>query len=154
MLHRLRARGVAGRYVYLIEHGGAPADAVASLGSRAPTYASQRTDEGLAAIAGAGFDGISVDTKVLLHEGRDGVRATDLVDRAHAAGLQVFAWTLRPENRFLAKSHRRGPLASQWGAWMREWDLLIGAGLDGVFADHPDLAVFAADRASGIGRAR
>lgn len=154
VLHRLRARDVAGRFVYLIEHGGSPADAVASLGSAAPTYASQRTDAGLAAIAAEGFDGISVDTKVLLQERRDGVRTTDLVDRAHAAGLQVFAWTLRPENRFLAKAHRRGPLAAQWGAWMQEWDLLIGAGLDGVFADHPDLAIFAADRASGTGRAR
>jgi glycerophosphoryl diester phosphodiesterase len=154
VLRRLRARDVAARYVYLIEHGGSPADAVAALGSKAPTYASQRTDAGLAAIAEQGFDGISVDKKVLLHEGRDGVRVDDIVDRAHAAGLQVFAWTLRPENRFLAKGHRRGPLASQWGAWMQEWDLLIGAGLDGIFADHPDLAIFAADRASGTGRAR
>ena len=154
VLRRLRARDVAGRYVYLIEQGGSPADAVASLGSNAPTYASQRTDAGLAAIAAEGFDGVSVDKKVLLHETKAGVRAADLVDRAHAAGLQVFTWTLRPENRFLAKGHRRGPLASQWGAWMQEWDLLIGAGLDGVFADHPDLAVFAADRASGTGRAR
>ena len=153
VLRRLRARDVAGRSVYLIEHGGSPADAVASLGSAAPTYASQRTDAGLADIAAQGFDGISVDKKVLLHEGRDGVRVTDLVDRAHAAGLQVFAWTLRPENRFLAKAHRRGPLASHWGAWMQEWDLLIGAGLDGIFADHPDLAGFAVDRASGTGRA-
>ncbi|QCR20005.1 glycerophosphodiester phosphodiesterase family protein [Agrococcus sp. SGAir0287] len=154
VLRRLRARDVAARWVYLLEEGGAPADAVASLGSAAPTYASQRTDEGLAAIAAQGFDGVSVDKRTLLQDGREGVRATDLVDRAHAAGLQVFAWTLRPENRFLAKAFRRGPLASQWGAWMQEWDVLIGAGLDGIFADHPDLAVFAADHASGTGRAR
>lgn len=153
VLHRLRARGVLGRSVYLMERGGSPADAVASLGSAAPTYASQRTDAGLAALVEAGLDGISVDKSVLLQEGRDGVRVDDLVDRAHAAGLQVLSWTLRPENRFLAKAHRRGPLASQWGAWMREWELLIGAGLDGVFADHPDLAAFAIGRASERGDA-
>ncbi|MFC7432358.1 MULTISPECIES: glycerophosphodiester phosphodiesterase family protein [unclassified Agrococcus] len=154
VLRRLRARGVAGRYVYLLEHGGSPADAVASLGSSAPTYASQRTDAGLTALAAEGLDGISVDKRVLLEEGRDGVRVADLVDRAHAAGLQILCWTLRPENRFLTKAHRRGPLASHWGDWMREWDLLLRAGLDGVFADHPDLALLAVDRAFGADRAR
>jgi glycerophosphoryl diester phosphodiesterase len=149
VLRGLRARGVAARSVYLLERGGAPADAVARLGSAAATYASQRTDEGLRALAAEGFDGISVDKGVLLDETRDGVRTTDLVDRAHAAGLSVFAWTLRPENRFLAKAHRRGPLQSQWGAWQQEWQMLLGTGLDGVFADHPDLVLHLLEHASG-----
>ncbi|WP_344343975.1 glycerophosphodiester phosphodiesterase family protein [Agrococcus versicolor] len=152
VLHRLRARGIDGRYVYLLERSGAPADVVARLGSAAPTYASQLGDDGLRAIAAAGLDGISVAKDVLLREGRDGVRATDLVDRGHAAGLLVLAWTLRPENRFLATPHRRGRSQADWGDWMTEWDILLRTGVDGVFADHPDLARLAVDRAAGASR--
>jgi glycerophosphoryl diester phosphodiesterase len=57
----------------------------------------------------------------------------------------VFTWTLRPENRFLAPGHRVGTAPAEWGHWRREFDLIMSTGLDGVFADHPDLAVAARD---------
>ncbi|MFD1721089.1 glycerophosphodiester phosphodiesterase family protein [Amnibacterium endophyticum] len=51
-------------------------------------------------------------------------------------GLDVWAWTLRPENRFLPP-HRRA--AGPFGRYAAHWRRLADAGLTGVFADHPDL---------------
>ncbi|MGT2426938.1 glycerophosphodiester phosphodiesterase [Amnibacterium kyonggiense] len=59
----------------------------------------------------------------------------------HAEGLDVWTWTLRPENRFLAPEHRRGADPAAFGDWRTPWGALLDAGVDGVFADHPDLAV-------------
>jgi glycerophosphoryl diester phosphodiesterase len=87
-----------------------------------------------------------VDKSLLLDSGRDGsVRATDLVTRVHDAGLAAYTWTLRPENRFLAPGHRRGNAPRDWGDWRREFELVLGTGVDGVFVDHPDLGVAARD---------
>lgn len=152
VLRSLQDRGVEARYVYLLERAGSPADLVASMGSKATTFQEQLADEGLARLAER-FDGISVDKWLLFERSAHSVRANDLIDRAHAAGLQIFTWTLRPENRFLEKANRVGATPASWGAWMREWDTVMGAGIDGVFADHPDLARFVAERASGTGRA-
>ena len=139
VLHKLRARGVGGDLVYLLEASGSPADLTGK------TYASQLTDAGLAELA-TRVDGISVDKKLLLHSDKAGntVGITTLVDRAHAAGLTVFCWTLRAENQFLGKNLRR--IGSPLGDWMGEYQLLMASGLDGVFADHPDLAIEARAR--------
>src|SRR5690606_25946867 len=98
-LHKVRARGVGGDLVYLLEASGSPADRSDT------TYASQLTDAALAELAGR-VDGISVDKRLLLHSDKAGntVGITNLVDRAHAAGLTVFCWTLRAENQFLGKN--------------------------------------------------
>lgn len=134
VLEQVRARGVAGRYVYLLEALGTAADLVARFGRGARSYASQLTDEGLAQLAGA-VDGISVD-RALLPGG------TDLVDRAFTAGLsEVFTWTLRPENRFLDRSLRNGRDPAAFGSYEAEWKRIMALGVTGVFADHPDLAV-------------
>ncbi|WP_284231480.1 glycerophosphodiester phosphodiesterase family protein [Arenivirga flava] len=136
VLRQLRASGFGGRTVLLAEASGAPADLVARHGSTAPDYASFLTDEGLAAIA-AEEHGVSVDKTLLL--GRSDT--TDLVDRAHAAGLEVYAWTLRPENAFLAPRHRGPGGRAAHGDWRAEFRAVLATGLDGVFADHPDLAL-------------
>jgi glycerophosphoryl diester phosphodiesterase len=142
VLGQVRDRGIQARYVFLIESSGAPADEVARHGAKARSYASYLTDDGLAELA-AQVDGISVDKHILLTTDaasrRPGV--TDLVTRAHAAGLSVFCWTLRAENQFLAKPLRLGSCASAFGDWRSEFELLMRSGLDGVFADHPDLAI-------------
>ncbi|MCK6505308.1 glycerophosphodiester phosphodiesterase [Myxococcota bacterium] len=57
---------------------------------------------------------------------------TDLLARAHAAGLAVFVWTLRAE--------RPGP-AAQGGGIVAEAAAFTRLGVDGIFADQPDLAV-------------
>ncbi len=120
---------------------------MATHGKAAPTYLSQLTDAGLAELA-TRVDGISVDKRLLLHTDAAGntVGLTGLVDRAHAAGLSVYCWTLRAENHFLSKNLRRGGGASQYGDWLTEYQLLMASGLDGVFADHPDLAIEARAR--------
>jgi len=141
VLGQIRDRGVRARYVFLVESEGAPADQVATRGTDARSYASYLTVDGMAALALA-VDGISFDKHILQATDADGrVVGTDLVARAHAAGLTVFCWTLRAENRFLAKKLKRGTSARQFGDWMTEFVALMRTGVDGVFTDQPDLAI-------------
>lgn len=140
-LTAVRDAGVPGRYVYLLEARGSAPDLRARFGRRALPYSAQLTDAGLARLA-TEVDGVSVDKSRLVADAPDGgARATDLVARAHDAGLSVFTWTLRPENRFLHAAHRRGSSPAAWGDWRREFDLVVGTGIDGIFVDHPDLGV-------------
>ncbi|MEV8374630.1 glycerophosphodiester phosphodiesterase family protein [Kribbella sp. NPDC056861] len=63
---------------------------------------------------------------------------TRLVEQAHRAGLSVQLWTFRAERRFLPTGlDLAGELAR-----------FAATGVDGVFADHPDIAVAAAARTS------
>ncbi|CAN5547775.1 glycerophosphodiester phosphodiesterase [soil metagenome] len=143
VLGQVRDRGVDAAFVYLLEARGAAADLVARDGSAAVSYARQLTDAGLARLARE-VDGISVDKSLLLDTSRRGeVGTTDLAARAHEHGLQVFTWTLRPENRFLAAAHRVGSAPGDWGDWRTEFDLILRTGVDGVFVDHADLGVAA-----------
>ena len=135
VLQQIRERGVPGRLVFLLESSGAPADQVAQFGRAAKRYADYLTEDALAELA-ASVDGISVDKRMLLDEKSGGT--TDLVARAHAAGLEVYTWTLRAENRFLAPRSRTGE-PEEFGDWQAEFGLILGTGLDGVFADQPDL---------------
>jgi glycerophosphoryl diester phosphodiesterase len=154
VLTRLQALGLPARYVYLVEAGGTAFDLVARLGTAAPDYASQLTDAGLAVLAGE-VDGISVDKALIVP--RDGSGASgavsDIVERAHRAGLSVYTWTLRAENRFLPRDLRVGTSAAAFGLWREEFALIMATGLDGVFADQPDLAleVRSGMEASGAG---
>jgi glycerophosphoryl diester phosphodiesterase len=56
---------------------------------------------------------------------------TTLVDEAHRAGLAVHLWTFRAEQRFL-------PTGLDLAAELARF---AATGIDGVFADHPDIAV-------------
>lgn len=124
--------GSTARSIYLLEAEGAPVD-------RADVpYASTLTSAGLADLDGV-VDGVSVNKQVLLD--LDAAGATSLVDRVHSAGLLLYAWTLRAENRFLAGRFRSGGGPSAFGNWRDEFSFLLDTGLDGVFADQPDLAV-------------
>ena len=145
VLEKIRSRGVAGRYVFLAESHGSPADLVARLGRKAIPYSAHLTDAGLARLAAAGIDGVSVDKRLLLTWDSKGnaTGTTDLVERAHAAGLLAFCWTLRAENRFLPKNLRRGGVGRDFGDWLTEFRLILSTGLDGVFADQPDLVLAA-----------
>lgn len=144
LLHRIRDRGIPGQLVFLLESSGAPSDLIARFGSKARSYADHLTDAGLAKLA-AEVDGISVDKKMLTVKDRAGslTGTNDLVARAHTAGLLVFCWTLRAENRFLPKNLRSSKQPEQYGNWMSEFRTIMDSGLDGVFADQPDLAVTA-----------
>ncbi len=143
VLGQVRDRGIAARYVFLLEAAGAPSDEVAAHGREAKSYSAYLTDAGLAGLAASGIDGISVDKHLLLAPDAAGRVAgtTDLVERAHAAGRLVFCWTLRAENAFLPKSLRRAGGSQEFGDWRAEFELIMRSGLDGVFADQPDLAI-------------
>jgi glycerophosphoryl diester phosphodiesterase len=60
---------------------------------------------------------------------------TSLIQRAHRTGLVVHTWTFRNEDRFLASDYRGSPL--------KEYLQFFRLGIDGVFSDFTDTAVFA-----------
>lgn len=94
------------------------------------------SDSGLADIA-TYAKGIGPEKRLLLPVNADGTLGTptDLVTRAHRAGLKVHVWTLRKEPQFLPASYK-GDIAAEF----RDFQKL---GVDGVFSDFPDLAVAA-----------
>ena len=57
---------------------------------------------------------------------------TDLVARAHAAGLLVHIWTIRIDKEFLPAGYHGKPEA--------EFQQFRQLGVDGVFTDFPDVA--------------
>lgn len=144
VLEALKNRGIDARYVYLLEKKGAPFDRVAAVGADAAGYVEDLGDVGLDGLAGR-VDGISVDKAYLLPWTKSGKKVGDLVARAHERGLQVFTWTLRPENVFLSKPNRAGEDRAAFGDWASEFAQIMGTGVDGVFADHADLAIAARD---------
>jgi len=142
VLGEVRQRGLGAKLVYLLEGKGTAPDLALRLGASAPDYSTQLSDEGLTDLAGR-VDGVSVDKgRLLKPDPRAGV---ELVDRAHRAGLEVYTWTLRPENKFLTAPFRTTTGAREWGDWRGEFDAVLATGLDGVFADEPDLAIAARD---------
>ena len=143
VLDEIRGRGVGGRYIYLVEARGSAPDQVARFGAKALPYSAQLTDAGLARLA-KHVDGVSVDKALLLRPDGAG-----LVGRAHAIGLEVYTWTLRPENRFLAPDRRVGKRAGDWGDWRAEFATILDTGVDGIFVDHPDLGVAARSEVAG-----
>ncbi|GAB3576013.1 glycerophosphodiester phosphodiesterase [Leifsonia lichenia] len=150
VLGKLARRGVRADWIYLIESHGAPADRVARDGAAARSYDDDVSDAGLLALAaeeaGVGVDGVSVDLSRILTAGPDGEpSASELPVRAGALGLQTYCWTLRPENAFLSARFRRGASEADLGDWRGEFELVLGSGVDAVFADHPDLAVAVRD---------
>ncbi len=76
--------------------------------------------------------------------------ASPWVADAHAVGLHVHAWTLRPENRFLPRSLRCGedPAQRCERGCLAEMQGLIAAGVDGLFTDDPALGRRAVDSAA------
>ncbi|MFZ6742011.1 glycerophosphodiester phosphodiesterase [Undibacterium sp. JH2W] len=116
----------------------APYDFVAAGSNR--TYADLIKPAGLKEIAQYA-DAVSPYKEVIIP--RDAKNelgaATSFVTDAHAAGLKVHTWTLRPENPFLPPSMRQGDPASltQRGDSIAEITAYLKAGIDGFFTDDP-----------------
>jgi glycerophosphoryl diester phosphodiesterase len=142
VLGKVQQLDVPGRVTFLADSSGTPADQVARFGADAVPYADYLTDAGLAKLA-TEVDGVSVDKALLLARDSRGevTGSTDLALRARSAGLETYTWTLRAENRFLEKTFRHGRRPRDFGRWQQEFDLLLRCGVDGVFADQPDLAL-------------
>lgn len=94
-----------------------------------PTYEEMITPEGLREVARYAW-GIGPEKGLVLPP--DGGETT-LVADAQGAGLQVHIWTLRNEPRFIGARFGGDPRA--------EARAFLDAGVDGVFADFPDLVV-------------
>lgn len=109
--------------VYLLDAVGAAEDE-RRRDPRGPTYRQE-----LAEARFVGFHGVSLPTSLI---------TSSRVAALHAAGLQVWTWTLRPENPFLPAAYRRVGRGGV-GDWRAHWNALLDTGVDGVFADHPDL---------------
>lgn len=137
VLGRLRQVGTRAELIFLVDAEGGPADEPSAVAG----YGSYLTDAGLAALAEQ-VRGISLAKLLILDPDASPWpdAASGIVARAHAAGLTVFTWTARPENAFLQPRYRTGTDLAGHGNWRSEWAALRDAGIDGVFADHPDLA--------------
>lgn len=123
-LDALREAGAGWPVVYLLDDHGRAAD----VPDGGPSYAAELADPaGLER-----YDGVSLPTSLI---------TPARVALLHEAGLNVWTWTLRPENRFLEPANRRGTAPGVRGDWVTSWTRLLDAGVDGVFVDHPDLAI-------------
>ena len=89
--------------------------------------------DGLRDIA-AYADGIGPEKRLVVPVNADGSLGTptDLVARAHAAGLLVHIWTIRVDKEFLPAGYHGKPEA--------EFEQFRQLGVDGVFTDFPDVA--------------
>lgn len=121
----------------LVDTEGAPIDWAGS--SR--KYADMLTPQGLAEVAS--YAQVIAPNKSLVMK-PDG-RSTGLIERAHEAGLQVHCWTFRAENQYLPAEFRRGSDPDANGDLTGEVRSYFTLGLDGVFCNHPDYAVKAAE---------
>jgi len=113
------------------------------------TYAAMLSDAGLRRIARYAA-GIGVEKALLLPRDAEGrsIAASDLVERAHDAGLLVHAWTFRAENAFLPLELRRGApsdptYAAAPGDGEAEMRRVLLLGADGLFTDFPAKGVTA-----------
>ena len=74
---------------------------------------------------------------------------TSFIDDAHAAGLDVVAYTFRAENSFLPTELRSDRPAldrpGDYGDAFAEFKQFFDLGVDGVFTDNPDIAKAARD---------
>ena len=95
-----------------------------------PGFDHLRTREGLAEVAKVA-DGIGPHLADVVRPAEGGLRPTALVADAHAAGLEVHPYTFRAD--------ALPPGVASFDALLELF--VVDAGVDGLFTDHPDLAV-------------
>jgi glycerophosphoryl diester phosphodiesterase len=78
-------------------------------------------------------DGVGLHTRLVIPADTDRrlLPHTDIVTRAHAAGLLVHVWTLRQEPTFLSPTYN--------GDFEAEFRQFRDLGVDGIFTDFPDV---------------
>ncbi|WP_412068264.1 glycerophosphodiester phosphodiesterase family protein [Rubrivirga sp. IMCC43871] len=128
------------RLVQLAMPGASPADRPER------SYGEMMTPDGLATVA-TYADAIGVAKAMVLDP--ESLAPSSLAADAHAAGLAVHVWTLRPENVFLPTPLRSGDDPAAHGDLGAEARALVEAGVDGLFADAPGRVVAALGRGEG-----
>ncbi|MFS0700831.1 esterase-like activity of phytase family protein [Cellulomonas sp. 179-A 4D5 NHS] len=130
------------RLAQLVSCSGAPYDLVAAGDPR--TYADLVTRAGLRDVARYA-DGVGLCKDVMIPRAADGTlgQPTRVIADAHRAGLVVHGWTFRAENQFLPADFRSSADPNAYGDLAGEIRAFVDAGMDGLFSDHPDLAVAA-----------
>jgi glycerophosphoryl diester phosphodiesterase len=128
----------------LVSNSGRPYDF--ALAGDARTYKDLVTPAGLAEIA-TYADGVGLEKSVMIPRTADGRLGTPtpVIADAHAAGLSVHGWTFRAENQFLPADFRSSADPNAYGDLAGELEAFIGAGMDGVFSDHPGIAAVTID---------
>jgi glycerophosphoryl diester phosphodiesterase len=126
--------------IQLIAASGGPWD------RRDMSYTEMLSDAGLRAMQyERAIAGVGVEKTLVIPRDAAGrsLPPSDLVARAHAAGLLVHVWTMRAENYFLPLELRRGENLAAHGDFAAELAAFYAAGVDGVFSDFPATAVAA-----------
>ncbi|MEU1887810.1 glycerophosphodiester phosphodiesterase [Micromonospora sp. WMMD987] len=128
--------------VQLLDATGQPYDFTATGDPR--TYRDLATAAGLRGIARYA-DGVGLNKNLIVPRDATGklLAPTTVIRDAHRHKLVVHAWTFRAENQFLPVDFRIGADPNARGDITAEYELFLGLGLDGVFADQPDTAVAA-----------
>jgi len=111
------------------------------------TYGDLATPSGLAQVSRYA-DSVGPSKDYIVPRGASGtsLTPTTFVDDAHAAGLLVHPYTFRNENQFLPAELRAGSDPNAYGNAIAEAQQFFALGVDGIFSDNPDTAVFARRR--------
>jgi glycerophosphoryl diester phosphodiesterase len=121
-----------------------PGDVQAAGGST--TYGQMATPAGLRAVARyADVASPSKDYIVPRDPSGHSLPPTTFVRDAHAADLDVVAYTFRNENTFLPLELRSSTNPAEYGNAIAEYRQFFVLGVDGVFSDNPDTAKAARD---------
>jgi glycerophosphoryl diester phosphodiesterase len=121
-----------------------PGDVLAAGGTT--TYGDMATPAGLREVATyADVASPSKDYIVPRDASGHSLAPTSFVADAHAAGLDVVAYTFRNENTFLPLELRSSDNPAEYGNAIAEYQQFFRLGVDGVFSDNADTAKAARD---------
>ncbi|XP_061711986.1 glycerophosphodiester phosphodiesterase, periplasmic-like isoform X1 [Cydia pomonella] len=107
------------------------------------TYGAMATAEGLKDVASYAYATGPDKSYIIPRDENDNLGTpTTFVADAHAAGLKVHPYTFRAENPFLPAEFRSSEQSdSAIGNFKGEISAFLAAGIDGLFADQPDIPV-------------
>ena len=141
---RLRELGIGSQHFYIMDNLHTAFDELVwarSEGVPSISNNDELSDAGLEAFAGR-LDGLALASSLLFDGTEEELKnGQAIVQKAHGLGLKIFTWTLRPENEFLPPMFRTAEGPGCRGNWQDFYEMIWKLGVDGAFADHPDLAV-------------